>query len=317
MLKQLEIQSLRADLGSLSALLADRTAESDPIGYFQLSHRREQLEARLAEVQGLVQHKAAVALFFAGGPVIGSRGIEASFAGKTVDIFQDLVSKKFAAEEVGEIGRRGPVPMRANSDLLLTNLVRGSVGVLLEESDQNDAIADTQLKVVVDQVVDTISAAASQDVAEFDAVLEGMDSRYLGSLEQLFSLMDESRALLRVVESERDIEFGSEAIRRARERVSTARINENEADDFVGLIFILPTARRFELRQVDGEAPIVGTVSNAFARGDMERLISSGDVVGERWRVRIKTRTVTRPNRPPKITYTLLGLVERIPPRAI
>jgi hypothetical protein len=311
MLKKLELQSLRADIGTVSALLQDRPLESDPIGHMQLSQRKAALEAQLAQVEEQIQHKAAVALFFNGGPVIGSRGIDASFAGKTVGLFQELVSKQFAAEEIGDIGRRGPVPMRTNSDLLLTNVVRGSVGVLLEETEQNEVIADTQLKIVVDHVIETISAAAAPLSDDFERALEGMDSRYLSALGQFFEVMDEHRALLRLVEDERELELDAEAIRRGRDRAGAARIDEREFDNYIGRIYILPVARRFELWLAEGE-PILGGVANDFARHDLDRLLSAGDVIGERWRVRLKVRTVSRPNRAPKVTYTLMGMIERV-----
>lgn len=312
MLKKLELQSLRADISSLDRLLQGRTAENDPIGFLQLNKRRAALAAKLAEVEMAAQHKAAVALFFAGGPVVGSRGIDATFAGKTVALFQDLVSKQFAMEEVGEVGRRGPVALQANSDLLVTNVVRGSVGLLLEEADQNAAFADTQLKVVVDHVIDTLAAATAPAMDAFEQALDGMAPRFLTALGDFFEVMDERRALLRVVESDREIEFNSEAIKRGRERARAADIDEQEHEEFVGKVFILPDSRRFELRIIDGEPPITGMVAREFARRDLEALLAAGNAIGERWRVRIRTRTLTRPARPMKITYTLLGMIERV-----
>lgn len=311
MLKKLELQALRADMSAIERLLQGRTSEDDPLGYLQLSKRRQALSAKLAEIEGAVQHKAAVALFFAGGPVVGSRGIDATFAGKTVGLFQDLVSKQFAMEEVGELGRRGPVALQPNSDLLVTNVVRGSVGLLLEEADQNDAFADTQLKVVVDHVIDTMAAAAAPAPDAFEQALEGMAPRFLTALGDFFELMDEQRALLRVVESERELEFNTDAIGRGRERARAAHIDEEEHDELVGKIFILPDSRRFELRIIDGEPPITGTVAREFARRDLESLLAAGNAIGERWRVRIRTRTLTRPTRAPRVTHTLLGMLER------
>lgn len=312
MLKKLEVQALRADIGSVEHLLQDRTPENDPLGFMQLSKRRDALIAKLNAVQSSVQHRAAVALFFAGGPVVGSRGIDATFAGKTVSLFQDLVSKQFAMEEVGDLGRRGPVAMQPNSDLLVTNVVRGSVGLLLEEADQNEALTDTQLKVVVDHVVDTVTAAAAPTSDAFEQALEGMAPRFLASLGDFFELLDERRALLRVVESDREISFGGEEIRRGHERARAAHIDEKEHDELVGKIFILPDSRRFELRIVDGEPAVTGTIAREFARKDLENLLASGNAIGERWRVRIRTRTLTRPTRSPKVTHTLLGMIERV-----
>lgn len=312
MLKKLELQSLRADISALDRLLEGRTVENDPLGFLQLNKRRSALAEKLAEVEIAVQNKAAVALFFAGGPVVGSRGIDATFASKSVGLFQDLVSKQFATEEVGDLGRRGPVALQANSDLLVTNVVRGSVGLLLEEADQTDAFTDTRLKVVVDHVVDTLAAAAAPAADAFDRALDGMAPRFLTALGDFFELMDEHHALLRVVESERELEFNNEAIRRGRERSHAAHIDEQEHEEFAGKVFILPDSRRFELRIIDGEPPITGTVAREFARRDLEALLAAGNAIGERWRVRVRTRTLTRPTRAPKVTHTLLGMIERV-----
>lgn len=311
MLKKLELQALRADISAIERLLQGRTEDSDPLGVMQLRKRQASLRAKLTDIEATVQNKAAVALFFAGGPVVGSRGIDATFAGKTVSLFQDLVSKQFAMEEVGAIGTRGPVALQSNSDLLVTNVVRGSVGLLLEEADQNDALSETQLKVVVDHVVDNIAAAASPSSEAFEQALERMAPRFLNTLGEFFEVLDEKHALLRVVESEREVDFNCDAIRRGRERSRAAHIEEQEHEQLVGRVFLLPDSRRFELRIIDGEPPLTGTIAREFARSDLERLVSGGNALGERWRVRIRTRTLTRPNRTPKVTHTLLGMIER------
>lgn len=312
MLKRLELQALRADLGSINSLLEERTPEADPIGFLQLSQRRDALLAKVDEVVAVSTHRAAVGLFFSGGPVIGSHGIDATFAARTVTLFQEMVTKQFALEEVGDIGRRGPVAMQANSDLIVTNVVRGSVGLLLEEAAQTDAFADTQLKVVVDHVVDAVSAAAAQEGDEFEQALERMDPRFLSSLGQFFEVLDDKRAVVRVVEEEREVELNLDAVRRGRERAGAANIVDSEATEVTGRIFILPAARRFELRLIEGEPPLVGAVAREFARRDLEKLLAAGNAVGERWKVIIKTRTVTRPARAPKVSHTLVGMVERI-----
>ncbi|ATH13054.1 hypothetical protein CHL79_11825 [Delftia acidovorans] len=312
MLKRLELQALRADLAAVNSLLAERTQESDPIGFFQLSRRRDTLTAKMDKVAAVDSHRAAVGLFFAGGPVIGSLGIDATFAAKTVTLFQEMVTKQFALEEVGDMGRRGPVAMQANSDLIVTNVVRGSVGLLLEEAAQTDAFADTQLKVVVDRVVETVSAAAAPEGDAFEQALERMDPRFLSSLGQFFEVLDEKKALVRVVEEDREVELSRDAVRRGKERAGAATIEDSDPIDMTGRIFILPAARRFELWLIDGDAPLVGAVAREFARRDLETLLAAGNAVGERWKVRVKTRTVRRPARAPKVSHTLVGMVERI-----
>ena len=91
MFKRLELQALRADLGTVTSLLQQRTDVADPIGFLQLSQRRDTLVAKMAEVTGSECQRAAVGLFFSGDLVIGSLGIDASFATKTVTLFQEMV----------------------------------------------------------------------------------------------------------------------------------------------------------------------------------------------------------------------------------
>jgi hypothetical protein len=310
MVKKLAVQSLTAEVAAVETLLEGRSAEDDPVGHFQYAQRLARLRA---ELEGLdyPELTGSVALFFAGAPVVGSHGIRADFAGKAVEKFQDIVSKRFAASEVGDLGERGPVPLRANSELLLTNVARGSFGVVLEEADTNQPLTETQMKVVLDDVVQTIQTAAVEENEPFDTLLETIDHRYLRALGGFFELLDDQAATVRVVEGERDHQFTSLEIHRARERTSATQIDERDDERLAGTLFLLPGPRRFEL-VLDEGVSISGTVSREFANAHLEDVGHANDVVGRRWRVRARTRTVTRPNYAPKVTYRLLGLVERL-----
>jgi hypothetical protein len=310
--KKLAVDAMRADAAAVAGLLEGRTTESDPIGYTQLSRRLELLGQKIAHLNEQAELKASVALFFAGSPVVGSRGIKVDFAGRAIELFQDLVAKQFACEEVGEIGRRGPVPMRASSDLLLTHIARGSIGFVLEEADLNDVITETQLKIVVDHVTDAIFATSATSSADFDQLLEDIDHRYLTTLSELFTLLDDQDATVRIVEGERDIQLDGPSIKRARERTTNAQISERETEEFSGRLFLLPAHRKFELVRFDGGGTVYGTVSSDFARGQLGGLLSDGGVVGQNWRVKMRVRTLLRPNREPKLTYMLLGLIEQL-----
>lgn len=313
MVKKLAAEGMQADLAAVTALLEGRTSATDPIGFMQLSQRRDLILKKIDTLSNQVELKASVALFFAGGPVIGSRGIKIGFAGRAIELFQDLVAKQFASEEIGDIGSRGPVPLRANSDLLLTDIARGSVGFVLEEAEQNDSIVETQLKVVVDHVSDAIFAASEPSADRFDRLLETIDHRYLKSLSELFGLLDDEHATVRIVEGERDVQLDAPAIRRGWERTSSAQIVERETDEYSGRLFLLPAHRRFELVLLNGSETVYGTVSNEFAKGQLSRLLAEGSVVGQNWRARVRVRSLLRPNREPKFTYLLLSLLEQLP----
>lgn len=311
MVRKLELESLSAEAATIDRLLTDRPEEADPIGYFQLSQRREELQTQINQMQGAPDNSASIALFFAGAPVVGSRGIRADFAGRAVSVFQDLVSKRFAAAELGELGRRGRIPLRANSDLFITDVVRGSFGVVLSETIETEPLADTQLKTVVDSVVNSIDVATASDSEPFEALLEDIDSRYLRSLEEFFELLDEEAATVRLVEGDLDRQFNSIQVKRGRERTSSTQINERDDELFEGTLFLLPAHRKFEL-VTNGAESIWGTVAREFSGTHLNELADANEVVGHRWRVRIATRTIQRPNQEPKTTMRLLGLVAKL-----
>lgn len=311
MVKKLELQTLSAEVAAVESLLGRRTFDDDPMGHYQFTQRLADLRQELQNIGEAPDLTGSVALFFTGAPVVGSHGIKADFAGKAVEKFQDIVSKRFAASEVGDLGGRGPVPLRANSDLLLTDVARGSFGVVLEEATDNQALTETQLKIVLDEVVETFGVAAGEDGEPFEELLERIDTRYLRSLGEFFKLLDEEDATVRVVEGEQDRQFTPVEIRRARERTGAAEIEERDNEPLIGRLYLLPAHRRFELVLDDGET-IWGHVSGEFATAHLEAVRGLDDVVGRRWRVRARVRIVTRPNRPPKTTYRLLRLVERL-----
>lgn len=311
MVRKLEIEALKSDLASVRGLIARRTPETDPIGFLQYSSRAEQIERQLEEVESLPENKASLAVYFAGAPVQGSRGIAAGFAGKAVNLFQELVSKQFATLERGAMANVGPVPLRGNSDLLLTNVARGSFGVILEEAESNDSLTESELRVAVAKVAQDIEGTAQVDATAFEEMLGEVDARYFATLSQLFKLFDESNATVRLVESQNDISLDSQAVHRGRERTDAAIVNDDDNIRFSGRLFLLPAARKFELKVIGTGESIHGNVSSEFTRAHLER-VGVEEIVNRDWMVRLKSRSITRQNGTTQVRHTLMGLVETV-----
>lgn len=309
MVHKLEVEALTTDLVAVQGLLDKRTSITDPIGFLQFTSRVEELKNKLSALVRMPQTKASLAVFFAGQPVHGSRGIQADFAGKAVNLFQELIAKQFANMERGVMAGFGPVPLRGNSDMLLTNLARGSVGVILEEAERNESLTESELSVAVHKVAEDIQQTSQADATAFEELLGEVDARYFASLSQLFKLFDDSHATVRLVESETDVELDSLAIHRGRERTDATITNDDNDVRKFGHLWLLPTARRFELKVLGTEETIQGSVSREFARDHLENI--SEDIVNKDWLVRLNVRTIVRPSRTPQIRYTLLGLIER------
>lgn len=310
-MKKLEKEALLADRQSVVEILEDISAE-DLTGKLTFQGRLKEIDERLSQVQALSETKGSVALMFGGEPVKGSRAIDAQFASAALRTFQDLVTKRVASEEIGQLGSRGRIPLRAAANLAITELVRGSVGFLLEEDSSQDEIADTAVKVAIEEVADVITKAASENENDFEQAVENVDARLLVSLRDFFKTLDEGHATLRIVEEERDETLDRYAVRRARQRVDATQIAENEIDLQGELLGLLPEGRRFEMKLESGEV-IRGAVGATLA-ADWLPLIeqSKQPMVGRRWQTRMKVREVRERNRPPRKLYTLLRVLRKL-----
>lgn len=316
MLKKLEHDALAADLAAVNSLLASRSEEDDPIGYFQYASRKAELEEQLGRLDERIDRHAEIGIFFGGGPVQGSRGINADFAGKALDELQALITKRFSEIETGHLKQRGPLPFVDRSKMLVTNLVRGSVGFVLEESGQNAEIVNPPLREVVEDVSDILARVGAADEAIFDEAAAVLDPRFLSSLKQFFVLLDEQEATLRVVTGNRDFLLDRHTVTLARNRVQEIQIDER-GDEFVGTVFLLPASRRFEFAtNIDGQSlTLVGPVSHQAAAqiaGQSEFGVDPIDVrqISQHpWRVEIQTREIRERNRAPRKVYALLRLI--------
>lgn len=311
MVRKLTIDSISSDLTAVSALLSRRNADTDPIGFLQFSIKAEELEPRLFELGEMPETTASLAVFFGGLPVQGSRGVSADFAGKAVALIQDLVAKQFANMERGAMSVVGPVPLRGNSDLLLTEIARGSVGVILEEADVNQSLTESELSVAVHKVAEDIQETSKVDSTDFEELLGEVDPRYFSALTDFFKLFDDARATVRLVETDQDFELDLQAIHRGRERTEAAITNDLDDVPYTGRLYLLPTQRKFELSVVGSGETIHGNVSREFASANLAQLRAK-NVVNHDWIVKLKVRTINRPNRPSQIKYTLMGLIEEV-----
>jgi len=316
-MKELERQALLADQAAVRGLL-EELPDSDPLGRLSFAGRLAVIDQRLAELTtnpGLI---GSVALLFEGGPVWGSRSIDVEFASTILRSFKDLVTKRVAGEELGRLGSRGRIPLRSEVSLRVKDLVRGSVGFVLEEGGVNQELVDTVVKTAIDDVTRVVLTTAGESVDDFEAEIDSLDHRLLVSLREFFRTLDETQASLRIVEGERDVELNSFAVHRGRERIDMIEIKDEENEQIVGEILgILPGARRFEMKLRGTGEIIKGSLAASLAPAYLTSIEIPGEapVVGRVWRVKMKVREITERNKDPRRAYTLIGLLERVDPQ--
>ena len=267
-LRKLERDFARADLAAVRGLIA-QLSEEDVMARFGLEARRDELQVAIAAMEALPEETVRpAALFFGGNPVIGTRGIESTFAGSAIGKFQDIVAKVLAHETSG-LGQRGVVPNRSASTLHITNVVRGSFGFLLEEVQPPQQLLETSLKTAVDKAAQLLDAFGEPDEEQFRSAVEDIDERLLGTAREFFSLMRQSGATLRLVSGDMDRSFGAQSVERAAERATSTTVEEAEESIRGYLSGVLPESHQFEFR-AGGERGIV--------RGKVDRALSSAEL---------------------------------------
>jgi len=302
--KKLSIDSLSSEITTLNELLTSARESSDIVGEMQLEHRIRELSSKLESLkeETLADNSASVALFFGGQPVLGSKGIAAEFAGMALEQFQNLIAKVFASSEVGELGERGKVPLKANSGLMVTGLARGSFGFVLDEMSEQMQLESSQLSHVIDKAAFLLRDSAAQDDAVFEALLEDLEPRTLIALRDLFNNLDSSKATIRIVEKELDFTLDGPSIHRAKIRTEATSIEEKTTEIEGTLLGFLPEHRKFELADRAGKLFYGSAMKEA-----VEQFANVPDsAIGNKCLIRVSIKTVAPLNRPPREVIRLL-----------
>ena len=302
--KKLNIDSLSSEITTLNELLTSARQSGDFVGEMQLEHRISELSGKLESLKEntVSDNSASVALFFGGQPVLGSRGIAAEFAGTALEQFQNLIAKIFANNEVGDLGERGKVPFKANSELMVTGLARGSFGFVLDEMSDQVQLESSQLSHVIDKAALLLRDSAAQDDAVFESILDELEPRTLIALRDLFSNLDSRKATIRVVEKELDFTLDGPSIHRARIRTEATSIEESTTEIEGKLVGFLPEHRKFELADRTGKIFYRSATKEA-----VEQFANATDsAIGKKCLIKVTIKTVAPLNRPPREVVRLL-----------
>jgi hypothetical protein len=308
MIRKLEIDRLSAELASLNSLLA-ATPASDYLGRIGLESRRNELVEQLSGLHIGEDHQARIALYFWGEPVVGSEGIEAGFASTAVGTFQDFITKLWAVDQGVALASAGPVRDRAASQLHVTHLLHGSLGLLLEELDaRGEPLFNSPLKQAADHAAKLMKDFADEDERRFFDAIEDLTPRVFASIKEFFGCMHKGNASFRLVEGDSDLQFDRSAVERAWIRAEESKVEEEQFAVEGYLLGLIPIHRRFELRLLNGTA-IHGRVGEEFSHSYLERIFNE-KFEGRRWRALLHKKFVERAGRLPIEIYTLLKLEE-------
>jgi hypothetical protein len=291
--------------------LIDELPADDVFGRLSLESRQEQVVSELTDTTSASETLASTALYFSGDPVIGSVGIEATFASAVLTDYKDLIVKLWATKD-SQVASRGPVPDQDSARLHVTSLLHGSIGFLLEEIDLKAIpMFPTPLKVAADEAADLIIQIATESELQFSEQLETLHPRTFGSVQQLFKLLHRSRAGVRIVDSRQDKALDRESIDRGYVRLEQAQVEEDEIREEGLLQGIIPEGGRFEFRRTNGEL-LEGKVAPTLSEAYLRRL-EREQAMGRWFLATIRRKEIRRFSRS-TVGYTLLDLQEVIQP---
>lgn len=312
MVTKVHLDALKSEAASVESLLA-RTSERDILSRISLTYRLEALRHEIASHEVEPNTAAGVALIFDGDPVNGSASIDAEFAGKTLQNYQELLSKQVAFS-AGMLAERGPVPAEAQdaARMHIKALVHGSFGFVLEEVHADEpGMFDSPVKAAVAYISDLMVDVASQNIQAFEQRLEDIDFRVFNTLKKFISVVYKAGATMRVAERDREVRFDLVSLGRAYERLRETDVSEVEEVLEGELLGLVPIQRRFEFRRKDNSEIVKGGVSQNLSADYIERLEREGIMAGRQWRATLHIKSIEHPDgRHSSTAYTLIDLVQ-------
>jgi hypothetical protein len=306
MIAKIDRDFVAADLAAVESLLA-RMTPKDALTSMSLASRRDELREELASMTSANETRASAALFFSGRPVVANRGIESEFGTEAIGKFQDIVTKVFALQHTGNsLGQRGAVPGKELSKLHITNVVHGSFGFRLEELEPQSELIDSTLKAAVDETTRLMDSFGEADDQYFEAAVENIDNRVLGTIREFFELISTSEAAFRMVSDHFDKSFDRQTVDRAAERARVTTLRE-ETKTFDGnLAGTLPYASQFEYVTTAERGVIHGKIDAGLEGGEIATL--NRDWVGKDSRITVRMRQVVRGDKVAREMFTLLKI---------
>lgn len=256
-----------ANLLAIEALEADKafaerqleTIPANPWGTARLmwEQRLSELAQQIDKLRGSTPSSASVALVFDGLPVVGQDDIRLDFSTESLGAFQKIVTASLATVNDQTVAARGKIKGAKHSKLYIRDIVRGSMGFLLEELSPPQAdMFETPLKVAVDQATDFISSLNVASEQDFASTIDAASPRLVGAVQKFAKVLKSAGATAKLVGDKHRLELGIEDVNRLNERFATVTLQEEDVVLDAVLMGILPDSHTFEL-EVDGQVGVL------------------------------------------------------------
>ncbi|KYK45335.1 hypothetical protein A1D31_34870 [Bradyrhizobium liaoningense] len=286
-------RELRDDLAFVERQLSQYPDPYDTVR-FMWEQRRNDLLRRLEQAGQTDETHGEVALLFEGGPVIGSQEIRLQFATQVLESYQTLVAI-FAAEKGGaELKARGKLPKAFTSKLFIRDMLRGSVGFLLEEPPPTQAsMLPTVLKDAIHEATASLRDLSAASSEPFQARAEIMSPRAIGAVKRISKTLSEAGAIAKIIDDEEELSLTPDRVATLQSRLNEVEVVEASEELDGILLGIFPDRQQYEFRvgpSDDGQV-IYGPISEDL---DQRYIANPGEVLLKPARARFQLITTIR-----------------------
>ena len=260
----LSIRALQGDLEYVKRQLAEHTDPYDTVR-LMWEQRKDQLEKEIVDAEDHPDNFAQVALLFRGQPVVGSEEIRLDFAAKVLENYQTLVATLTASRAGNEVGARGRLPSAFTSKLFIRDIVRGSVGFLIEEKKPDQyALVPSLLKETVEEATEIISKLSSGDSGNADLVMHALSPRTLNAIKRLAKVLHDSGAETEIVAQSRELVLDHSRTNSLYLQLLDVEFTERRERRSGILLGLFPERQQYEFNPGGGTPIFYGPVSEAF-----------------------------------------------------
>lgn len=261
--KPLSLKALKSDLAFVEKQLS---AHTDPFDTVRLmwDQRRMAIKSEIERLEASPKNHARVALLFSGNPVIGSQEIKLDFASKVLDSYQNIIAS-LASERAGlDLGARGKLPSTFTSKLFIRDIVRGSVGFLVEEAEPSQLeLVASPLKEAVDEASKVLRDLSAAESKKFDERIQQLSPRTISAIKKLAKVLHDAGAQTKIVDDDSELSLDYSGTSSLYTRLNDVDYSERREELIGSLQGLLPEKRQYEFQVHEGPM-LYGPVSEEF-----------------------------------------------------
>ncbi|WP_460116635.1 hypothetical protein [Pseudomonas sp. S2_C03] len=256
-----------------------------------LQSRMDQVAASLRDPGRGAFAPAKAIVTYRGAPVRGVHGMVAEFGAAVTTKFSDAVAA-IAASLSGVLNDFGPIPNKAQNQILITGTALGSFGFEFEEAPSPEAQLPLEGTTPVSQAFELVAElleASTKSDEELSEPASRLGTRALGMVSEYLDKLIAYEAFCSVTTRDHVFAFSSvDQVRISRSRLSAENISEQGVEFTGQFLGAFPAERRFEFQTLDG-AVIHGRIT-----ADIEDPSVINTQLNRTFRINVNARTVGR-----------------------